>query len=564
MSVLERGGNAADAAVAAGFVLQVVEPHLNGPGGDVPILLWSEEDQKVSTICGQGVAPAAASAATLAELGLDLVPGTGLLPTVVPGAFGAWMLLLEQWGTWTVRDVLEPMIHYAENGHPLLPSVSAALGTVKDMFLAEWPTSAETWLPDGEVAAANTNFKRPALARTFRSIVAEAEAAGGNREAQIQGARNAWYKGFIAEAIGDYSATTEVLDTSGKRHRGLMTADDLAGWKATVEEPVSLDYNEYTVCKTGPWGQGPVFLQQLALLKGYDLTAMGPGSADWVHTIVEASKLAFADREAWYGDPNFTHVPLDDLLSVAYNDERRKLMSDTASLELIPGSPGGRTPHLPRYPDAPADYAVGSGEPTIAANGATRGDTCHLDVADKNGMMISATPSGGWLQASPTIPDLGFCLSTRGQMFWLEEGLPNTLRPKARPRTTLTPSFALRDGKPWLAFGTPGGDFQDQWSLHFFLNVVHGGMNLQQGIDFPDFHSIHMPNSFYPRDTHPGHLLMEDRYAPEVIAELRGRGHIITVGEGWSLGRVSAVAREDGWLKAGANPRGAQGYAVGR
>jgi gamma-glutamyltranspeptidase/glutathione hydrolase len=291
---------------------------------------------------------------------------------------------------------------------------------------------------------------------------------------------------------------------------------------------------------------------------------MGPGSADWVHTVIETSKLAFADREAWYGDPNFTDVPLDDLLSAAYNDERRALITDVASMELIPGAPGGREPRLPRYPDAPADYAAGSGEPTIAANGNTRGDTCHLDVVDKNGMMISATPSGGWFQASPTVPELGFCLSTRGQMFWLEEGLPNSLRPKARPRTTLTPSLALKNGKPWLAFGTPGGDFQDQWSLHFFLNVVHGKMNLQQAIDFPDFHSIHMPNSFYPRDVHPGKMLMEDRYSDEVIAELRRRGHDIEVKDGWSLGRVSAVAREDGWLKAGANPRGAQGYAAGR
>ncbi|KIF73036.1 gamma-glutamyltransferase, partial [Streptomyces sp. 150FB] len=206
----------------------------------------------------------------------------------------------------------------------------------------------------------------------------------------------------------------------------------------------------------------------------------------------------------------------------------------------------------------------GAGEPTVAPTGETRGDTCHLDVADSSGMMISATPSGGWLQSSPTIPGLGFCLSTRGQMFWVEQGLPNSLRPGARPRTTLTPSMALRDGKPWLAFGTPGGDFQDQWSLHFFLNVVHGGMNLQEAIDAPEFHTTHVPNSFYPRDIHPGHLLLEDRFDPAVVAELRGRGHRTETGESWSLGHVSAVAREDGWLKAAANPRGAQGYAVGR
>ncbi len=309
-----------------------------------------------------------------------------------------------------------------------------------------------------------------------------------------------------------------------------------------------------------------MFLQQLALLSGFDLTEMGPGSPDWVHTIIEASKLAFADREAWYGDPKFTDVPLTDLLSTDYTDERRKLITDDASLALRPGSPGGRAPRMPRYPDSlEIDLgASGAGEPTIMASGLTRGDTCHLDVVDSDGMMISATPSGGWFQGSPTVPGLGFCLSTRGQMFWAEEGLPNSLRPGARPRTTLTPSFALRDGEPWLAFGTPGGDFQDQWTLHFFLNIVHGGRNLQAAIDEPSFHSIHMPNSFYPRDTHLGHMLMEGRFDPQTIATLRKRGHLVKVVDDWSLGSVSAVAREDGWLKAAANPRGAQGYAAGR
>ncbi|MGP4014380.1 gamma-glutamyltransferase family protein [Saccharopolyspora sp. 5N708] len=565
MSVLERGGNAADAAVAAGFVLQVVEPHLNGPGGEVPILLWSPDDEQVRVVCGQGVAPAAASGARLAELGLDLVPGTGLLPTVVPGAFGAWLLLLKRWGTWTVRDVLEPAIHYAEHGHPLLARVAEAIGTVAEMFRDEWPTSARTWLPDDAVPTAGSRFRNPVLANTYRRIVEAAEAADVERDAQIEAAHDAWYRGFVAEAIGAYCASAEVLDTSGRRHGGLLTADDLAGWQPGVEEPTTFDYHGHTICKTGPWGQGPVFLQQLALLAGYDLEEMGPGSADWVHTVIEAGKLAFADREAWYGDPAFTEVPVAELLSPQYNDERRRLIGETASLELRPGGPAGRAPVLPPYPDIPVTGAAsGAGEPTVAATGETRGDTCHLDVADSSGMMISATPSGGWFQASPTIPGLGFCLSTRGQMFWVPDDLPNSLRPGARPRTTLTPSLALRDGRPWLAFGTPGGDFQDQWSLHVFLNIVHGRMNLQEAIDAPEFHSTHMPSSFYPRDAHPGELLLENRFEPAVIDELRRRGHVVQVEADWALGRVSAVASEDGWLKAAANPRGAQGYAVGR
>lgn len=566
MSILERGGNAADAAAAAGFVLQVVEPHLNGPGGEVPILVWSERDQEVSTICGQGVSAANATVESLTSLGLDLMPGTGLLPTVVPGAFGAWTLLLEEHGSMSLREVIEPAIHYLEKGHPVLAAVSSALASVQSMFETEWPTSAATWVPRGVVPAAGDNYSNPVMARTYRRIVEESEAAGGSRENQLQAARDSWYRGFVAEAIEAFCQNNEVMDTSGERHSGQLTADDLANWRPTIEAPVTLDYENYTVCKTGPWGQGPVMLQQLALLKGFDLQEMGPGSAEWVHTILESSKLAYADREAWYGDPNFTDIPMADLLGAAYNDERRQLVTGTASVELRAGNPGGRKARLPIYPDAQevSAAAAGIGEPTVSYNRESKGDTCHVDVVDSNGMMISATPSGGWFQASPTIPELGFCLSTRGQMFWLEEGLPNSLRPSARPRTTLTPSFALRDGRPWLAFGTPGGDSQDQWSLQFFLNVVHGGMNLQEAIDAPAFHSTHMPSSFFPRDSYPAEVHMEDRYSPAVIAELEERGHRVVLRDAWSEGRLSAVARDGGWLKAAANPRGSQGYAVGR
>jgi gamma-glutamyltranspeptidase/glutathione hydrolase len=527
--------------------------------------VWSDENQAVETICGQGVAPMAATVEKLQELGLDVMPGPGLLPAVVPGAFGAWMLLLERHGTMTVREVLEPAIHYLSVGHPLQQRVSNALATVKQLFTEEWPSSAETWLPDGTVPEEGSHFTNPVLAATYQRIIEESEAAGGSREEQINAARDSWYRGFVAEAIGDYCATASVMDTSGERHSGLLTAEDMAAWNATVETPVSYDYGKHTVYKTGPWGPGPVFLQQLALLEGFDLAAMKPGSADWVHTIVEASKLAFADREAWYGDPDFTEVPVDDLLSTEYADARRALMTDTASLELNPGSPGGRAPRLPQYPDSTnmAEFAAGIGEPTVAPTGETRGDTCHLDVVDSSGMMIAATPSGGWFQASPTIPGLGFCLTTRGQMFWIEDGLPNSLRGGARPRTTLTPSLALRDGEPWLAFGTPGGDAQDQWTLHFFLNMVHGDMNLQEALDAPGFHSTHMPSSFYPRDAHPGQLYIEDRFDPEVIAELERRGHRVVVGGSWTEGYTTAVARDGGWLKAAASPRG-RGYAIGR
>lgn len=564
MSVLEGGGNAFDAAVAAGFVLQVAEPHLNGPAGEVPILLWDESTQTASVVCGQGVAPGAATIGHVTGLGVEVMPGTGLLAATVPGAFGGWMLMLERWGTWSVAQVLEPAIHYAEHGVPALNRISATIETVERLFADDWPTSAATWLPGGRAPIPGSRLTNPVLAATYRRILAEA--VGSTREAQIAAARDAWYRGFVAEAIAEFSATTAWRDSSGEVHGGLLTGDDLASWSATTEEPLTFDYHHYTVCKTGPWGQGPAFLQQLALLSGYDLTAMGHLSADYIHTVIECAKLAFADREAWYGDA--AHVPMSDLLGDAYNAGRRDLVGAEASFDLRPGAPGGREPRLPDYPDPTSlalSHARGVGEPTVGSDGRVRGDTCHVDVVDRHGNMVSATPSGGWLQSSPTIPSLGFCLGTRAQMFWLQEGLPNSLRPGIRPRTTLSPSFALRDGKPWMAFGTPGGDQQDQWSVNFFLALVHGrGLNLQEAIDAPMFHTAHFPSSFYPRASRPGVLHLEDRIAPDVVVELRRRGHEVEPQGAWSLGRLSAVSRDGTFLRAAANPRGAQGYAAGR
>ncbi|HEU5157055.1 MAG TPA: gamma-glutamyltransferase family protein [Streptosporangiaceae bacterium] len=579
MSVLERGGNAFDAAVAAGFVLQVVEPHLNGPGGEVPILLWDETAREVSVVCGQGVAPAAATIERFTDLGLDLVPGSGPLAATVPGGVGGWLLMLERWGTWRLADVLEPAIGYAERGFPVVPRINKTIAGVAAMFAADWPTSAATWLPHGRVPAAGSRLASPVLAATYRRLVAEAEAASAGRDAQISAARDAWYRGFVAEAIADFCAGRPWPDSSGEPHRGLLTGDDLAAWTATVDRPATYDYRGYTVCKTRPWGQGPVFLQQLALLSGFDLDAAGFLSADYVHTIIECAKLAFADREAWYGDPDHVDVPLAALLSDGYTKARRELVGDRASMELRPGSPDERTPRLAFAPEVTDAQVGASGEPTLGDLNAApppadgtyppSGDTCHVDVVDRHGNMVAATPSGGWLHSSPTIPELGFCLGTRAQMFWLRPGLPNSLRPGARPRTTLTPSLALRDGRPWLAFGTPGGDQQDQWSLNFFLSVVHGGLNLQEAIDAPMFHSAHFPSSFYPRTAEPGVMLIENRAGDAVIAELRRRGHDVQVQGPWTLGRISAVARDAGFpgagfVRAAANPRGAQGYAAGR
>jgi gamma-glutamyltranspeptidase / glutathione hydrolase len=603
LAVLEKGGNAFDAAVATGLVLQVVEPHLNGPGGEVPVLGFDAAAGEVFVLDGQGPAPAAATLAVFESLGLGLVPGTGLLAACVPAAFGTWMLLLERYGSLPLREVMEYAIGYARDGYPMLPTASATIAAMAGTFRDHWPTSAEIYLGDG-VPPAGGRFANPVLAAAYSRILAEAEAAGAGRDAQIEAARRTFYEGFVAEAIAAYLQRAEVMDVSGRPHRGLLAGQDLAAWRASVEAPVTLDYAGLTVCKTGPWGQGPVFLQQLALLSGFGLAEMGQGSADFMHTVVECTKLAFADREAWYGDPRWSDVPLTALLSPGYASQRRQLVASQASGSFAPGAPGGAAPRLPDYalagfPDAAAEYAsamrgdrwpgqeggaagaghrgAGAGEPTAvsavqavqAAQSASRpelglGDTCHLDVADRFGNLVAATPSGGWLQSSPVIPGLGFCLGTRAQMFSLTPGFASTLAPGRRPRTTLSPSLALRDGLPYLAFGTPGGDQQDQWTLAFFLNHVLFGMNLQEAIDAPGFHTDHFPSSFYPRGSAPRSLSIEARAPGDVIAELRRRGHQVEVTPPWSLGRVSAVARDRGFLYAAANPRGMQGYAVGR
>ena len=581
MSVLERGGNAFDAAAAAGFVLQVVEPHLNGPGGDLPVVLWSERDQQVHVVCGQGVAPAAATAEAFADLGLDAVPGTGPLAAVVPGAFGGWLEMLRRWGTWSLREVLEPAIGYALDGAPVLPRVSATIGAMAATFEQEWEPSARTYLVDGAAPAPWSRLRLTALGETYRRVLAEAEAAGDDREAQLEAARRAWYEGFVAEAVDAFGRDRAWMDTSGERHHGLLVADDLARWRATVEEPLVGTYRDVQVAKTGPWGQGPTLLQALAVL---DRTGLPDVLADddptWVHAVVESLKLSMADREAWYGEPDGAPVTGADLLDPAYTGERAALLDPaSASQDLRPGSPGGRRPVLPQ-PVASLSSATGGGgaapspgvgEPTVRrAEGdpGARGDTCHVDVVDRWGNMVSATPSGAWLQSSPVVPGLGFPLGTRGQMFWLEQGLPASLRPGARPRTTLSPALALRDGRPWLAFGTPGGDQQDQWQLSFLLRAVHGPRGLDQAlqaaIDAPMLHTDHVPSSFYPRQARPGVVVAEDRWPVTTLDALRSLGHQVEVVDGWSLGRLSAVASEGGWLRAAANPRGAQGYAVGR
>ncbi len=570
MGILERGGNAFDAGCAAAFTLQIVEPHLNGPGGDVPVILYDAKKQRPEVICGQGPAPAGATIEHYRSLGLDLVPGTGLLATCIPGAFDTWMVMLRDYGTMRVRDVLEAAISYARNGYPLVERIPATIRTVEQLFRDHWPSSAAVYLPGGKVPEPGDLFTNVKLAETYERVLRECE--GGSREEEIERARKVWSQGFVAQAIDTYCRTQDVYDVTERHHRGVLTGQDMATWQATIEAPIHYDYGRYRVFKPSTWSQGLACLQQLSLLKGFDLDKLDVTGPDFVHLIVEAAKLAFADRESFYGDPTFVDVPIGTLLSDAYNAERRRLITDTASMELRPGSiagKGGKVDARVASGKRVAVGATGAGEPTVGdietfPSGNTRGDTVHFDIIDRWGNMVSSTPSGGWLQSSPIIPELGFCLGSRAQMFWLDESHPAALVPGKRPRSTLTPTLAYRDGAPYLAWGSPGGDQQDQWIPQMFLRHVHAGMNLQESIDAPAWHTEHFPGSFWPRTSRPGVVVLESRFPEATIAELKRRGHQVEVGGPWSEGRLTGARKEGNRLKAAANPRGMQGYAVGR
>jgi len=598
LRMLELGGNAFDGAVAAGLVLQVVQPHLNGPGGDLVALLRHGDSGAVEVLCGQGPAPAGATIDRIRSLGHDLIPGTGLLPAVIPGAFDAWMLMLRDYGTLSLRDVLEPAIYYAESGFPVSARLAATINAARPMFGRYWPESAAIYLRGGDIPEAGTLFANPALAETWSRLLRAAEEAGGDRGAQIERARDAWYRGFVAEAIDTYFQTRRVMDVSGQENSGLLRGEDMAGWAASYEMPVSIDYHGRRVFKAGPWTQGPALLQTLMMLAGDDIAALDPLGDAFAHLVVEALKLAYADREIFYADPAMTDVPLDRLLSPDYAAERRALISEEAATDLRPGRIGGMPafaydydaacsrdaeagllgrygggePTFAKLDDVPGPAEKGSGplpatpRPAVAPQPMV-GDTCNLEVADRWGNVVAATPSGGWLQSSPIIPALGFPMGTRLQSASLDPRAANALAPGKRPRTTLSPTMvrAEQSGET-LALGTPGGDQQDQWQTVFLLRHFHHGMNLQVALDAPSFHTEHAPNSFYPHYARRARLVLGGRNEPAMAARLRQRGHDVKVNDPWTEGRINVAGHdgETGMLKAAASPRGMQNYAAGR
>ena len=572
MAVLERGGNAVDAAVAAGFMFQVVEPHSNGPGGDVTIAVYSRTTGTVRIICGQGPMPQAATIEAFSSLGINQIPASGLLPPSYLARSAPGCACSPSSAPCPgIRTRARDRLRLARV--PAAASGGATIAALAPLFRTEWAESGRTYLPGGAPPAAGSRMRNQALAETFARILREAQTASADREAQIEAAHSAFYRGFVAETIDHFLPTTAVLDSTGRAHKGLLSPDDLATWRPDVEEPCELPYGEFTVFKPGPWSQGPVFLQQLGILEGCDLRGLGLGSAEYVHTLAEAAKLAFADREAWYGDPRHTPVPMAELLAPDYSALRRALIGEHADLDPRPGRPGDREPWIPR-PEPEQSVAgdpewmvqLRSGLPTVTAAGAGAGNTCTVSVVDSAGNLVVAVPSGGWLKSSPVIPGLGFALGTRGQTAWLVEGHPNSLAPGRRPRTTLSPSIVLRDGEPFLAFGTPGGDQQDQWTLQAFLAVAEFGLDLQAATEIPAWHIDHFPQSFAPRAARPGVVVVERSLDPAVLAGLAQKGHRLDVVPESTLGKVCAVGVDpvSGFARAAAGPRGRQAYAVCR
>ena len=555
IDILRQGGNAFDAAAAVGLALSVLKPHQNGIGGEVPMLVWTAAEKKAWAVCGHGIAPHKATIERFREEGLDLIPGDGFLPAIVPPAVASWILLLCRFGTMRLSDVLSPTIRLASRGFPVYDALHKSIAACADRFRDEWPSSAGVFMPDGRVPPIGSVWRQPDWAATF-SRLTDAESRFKDRHDGLRAAHDGFYRGSIAKGIVTFCQTHPVRDASGKSHAGLLTMEDFDGFEARIEEPVGTSYRGVNIFKCSSWTQGPVLLQALNLLEGFDLVAMGHNSADYIHTVVECMKLAYADREFYYGDPDMADVPLDRLLSKPYAEERRRLVDPaSASLELRPGG----------KPALKIDVVTDANGASPLEPGGPVGDTTKLEVIDEAGNMVSATPSGGWLMSSPVVPGLGFPLGTRGQMFSLAEGHPNCLQPGKRPRTTLTPSAATIDGKPFMVFGSPGGDGQDQWALQFLLNVLEFGMSLQAAVEAPTFWTCHFPASFYPRAAEPGSLYLEGRVPETVREELAGRGHRVNAVGDWSGGYTLAASidPQTGVRCAAASPRLEPAYAGG-
>ena len=529
VDMLKGGGNAIDAAVAAVLVEGLVNPQMNTLGGECPMLIRLAGEPRVIAVNGNMAAPQAATPDAYRARGLTDVPEEGILAAGVPATPSALVTVLKRWGTMSFRDVSAAARALAANGFPLSAGLRQqykyGLVDLQEKFLSQWPGSANLYLKNNRVPDVGDLMKNEALARALDYL------------ANAKDPHEAFYRGDIATEIARFS----------KARDGLLARGDLERFETRIEAPASLRFGEIELFKCGFWSQGPAELQTIALMTRHDLKAMGPGSADYCHVLIEAMKLAFADREQYYGDPAQALIPGDVLLSDDYSNRRAKLIDmRRSSTELRPGDARRNAPLLhedERF--VPKDWGAG---------------TVHVDAVDAKGNMASFTPSGAWIKSSEVMPALGFPLSTRMMTFYLEPAHhPNVLAPGKRPRTTLTPSLAFKGGKPWMAFGTMGGDNQGQWLLQYFAYRAAFGMGLQQAIEAPRLSTEHFPGFFAPHRGAPNRVRIEPRFGAKVLDELRRRGHDLDVAPDWTEGFVSAAQiNANGTLEAGCDPRGSK------
>jgi gamma-glutamyltranspeptidase / glutathione hydrolase len=554
LRLLQQGGNATDAGCAAILAASVIEFSHFSFGGEVPIII-KPSGGAVAVINGQGIAPQLATRQFFLdqaknsqhEKGQPFIPSSGILPATVPAVLDAVVTALDRFGTKSLAEVIQPAIELAD-GVPIDELRATYIERTRKVF-EPWPTSAKLFLPGGRVPKPGEMFLQPDLARTLREIVkAERAAASRGRHAALTAARDYFYKGVIAKRISEF------CEANG----GLLRVGDFAAFHAKVEEPAHASYHGYEVYKTGFWAQGPVMLEMLNVLEGYDLQAMKHNSADYIHTLTETMKLAFADRDRYYGDPDFVRVPGGDLLAKDYAAIRRSLIDEKrASLEQRPGDPMNKKPLMNGAPH-PALTGQSSVPEAQRAN-----DTTCVNVIDKDGNLFSATPSGAWL---PTVVagDTGVMLGQRMQSFLLEEGHPNVLQPGKRPRVTLSPTLVMKDGKPFMVLSTPGGDNQDQSLIQVLLNIIEFGMNVQEAVEAPRFQTLHFVSSFDDHRFNPGMLNLEDRIAKEVSNDLASRGHKVELQTSWGNPSAPTVIRfysDSGVIEAGADPRRGR-YAI--
>ena len=541
--ILKAGGNAVDAVVAAALVEGVVNPHQHTIGGECPMIIQMADEKQPVVVNGNTMAPENATVSNYRARGYSDVPDTGILAAGVPAAIGAYTTALERFGTLSFADVCAAALALARDGFPahrgLLYMPDFGVHDIQELIRTNWKNTAEVYLPDGRLPGPGQLIRNSALADCFQTLAASENSAGGTRRDGITAVQKEFYCGDIAAQITRHAEDAD----------GFLTRSDLQAFVTKIESPVSVDYADVRVFKCSAWNQGPALLQTLSILKNFSIGAMEHNSAEYLHIVIEAVKLAFADREQWYGDPDQVDVPIQELLNDSYGVNRSKLIDpDAANAEIRPGNPL-------------RDLAVIPVEDRLGGKSWGHG-TVHVDAVDRHGNMVAATPSGGWLKSSELVKALGVPLGNRLMTFYLQPAHhPNLVGPHKRPRTTISPTLVHRNNRPWMVYGSMGGDQQDQWMLQFLLNRVVFGMTIAESIEAPKFSSHHCPGFFAPHESFINLVNIEERVGDKVFGELRSRGHDIQAVPDWTEGYLLAIERnlENGVLEAGYDPRGAKG-----